>query len=107
MISDYKIRNKEFDMTDYQIFSDSSCDMPSELLTDNDITLIPFYVTFDKENYFKENIEITNSKFYDVLMNEKVFPKTSLPSVVDYMNHRHYYHNTADTIDNRLLAVQV
>lgn len=74
-------------MNDYQIFSDSSCDVPKELLTDNDITLIPFYITFDTENYFKENIEITNQKFYDVLMNEKVFPKTSLPSVVDYMNH--------------------
>ncbi len=74
-------------MTDYQIFSDSSCDVPAELLTVNDIILIPFYVTFDKENYYKENIEITNSKFYDVLMNEKVFPKTSLPSVVDYMSH--------------------
>ncbi len=74
-------------MKDYQIFSDSSCDLPNELLAANDITLVPFYITFDTENYYKENIEITNQKFYDTLMNKKVFPKTSLPSVVDYMNH--------------------
>lgn len=74
-------------MKDYQIFSDSSCDVPSSLLEQYNITLIPFYVTFDQEQYFKENIEITNQKFYEVLSGEKVFPKTSLPSVVDYMNH--------------------
>lgn len=74
-------------MNNYQIFSDSSCDVPSELLSEHNITLIPFYVTFDTANYFKENIEITNHKFYETLMNEKVFPKTSLPSVLDYMNH--------------------
>jgi DegV family protein with EDD domain len=73
-------------MRDYHIFSDSSCDTPDELLKIYNITLIPFYVTFDQENYFKENIEISNQKFYEVLMNEKVFPKTSLPSVLDYVN---------------------
>lgn len=74
-------------MRDYHIFSDSSCDTPEELLREHNITLVPFYVTFDQENYYKENIEITNQKFYDILMNEKVFPKTSLPSVQDYINY--------------------
>ncbi|QHQ61289.1 DegV family EDD domain-containing protein [Anaerocolumna sedimenticola] len=74
-------------MRDYHIFSDSSCDTPEELLSIHNITLVPFYVTFDQENYFKENTEITNQKFYDVLMNQKVFPKTSLPSVQDYINY--------------------
>lgn len=73
-------------MRDYHIFSDSSCDTPEELLKLHDITLIPYYITFDKENYLKENVEISNHKFYDVLLNEKVYPKTSLPSVQDYMN---------------------
>ena len=73
-------------MSNYHIFSDSSCDTPSELLKLYDIDLIPFYITFDQENYYKENIEISNQKFYDILLNEKVFPKTSLPSVQDYIN---------------------
>jgi DegV family protein with EDD domain len=73
-------------MKDYQIFSDSSCDTPPQLLSENNITLIPYYVTFDQENYFKENIEITNSEFYEKLNTGNVFPKTSLPSVQDYIN---------------------
>ena len=72
-------------MKDYQIFSDSSCDMSSSLLMEYDITLVPFYITFDTENYYRENIELTNQRFYEILTTEKVFPKTSLPSVVDYM----------------------
>lgn len=74
-------------MRDYLIFSDSSCDTPQELLHKHNITLVPFYVTFDLENYYKENIDISNEKFYDILLNEKVFPKTSLPSVQDYINY--------------------
>lgn len=74
-------------MRDFRIFSDSSCDIPQELIKENNITLIPFYVSFNQEQYFKENIEISNEKFYDILTTQNVFPKTSLPSVQDYINY--------------------
>lgn len=74
-------------MKDYQIFSDSSCDIPPSLRDEFNITLVPFYITFDQENYFRENIDITNEEFYNKLTNEKIFPKSSLPSVQDYINH--------------------
>ena len=47
--------------------------------------MIPYYITFDKETYYKEHEEISNEEFYKKLAT-KVFPKTSLPSVQDYMN---------------------
>lgn len=72
-------------MKNFQIFSDSACDLPTELVEKYQIKVIPFYITFDKENYFKEHEEITNEEFYQKLA-ERVFPKTSLPSVQDYMN---------------------
>lgn len=72
-------------MKDYQIFSDSSCDTPPSLLMESDVVLVPFYVTFDQENYFRENVEITNKEFYEKLNTGNVFPKTSLPSVQDYI----------------------
>ncbi|MDF2872149.1 MAG: hypothetical protein K0R05_3724 [Anaerocolumna sp.] len=71
-------------MASYHIFSDSSCDTPIELLNLHHITLIPFYVTFDLEHYYKENVEISNEEFYQRLSRDKIFPKTSLPSVMDY-----------------------
>jgi DegV family protein with EDD domain len=72
-------------MKEYQIFSDSSCDLPNCLLNEHNIKLIPFYVSFDRENYYKENIEITNEAFYEKLSSKNVFSTTSLPSVQDYM----------------------
>lgn len=72
-------------MTSYQIFSDSSCDLPDNLLQEHQIKLIPFYVSFDQENYFKENIDITKEEFYTTLASKKVYANTSLPSVQDYI----------------------
>ncbi len=72
-------------MKEYQIFSDSSCDLPELLVKEHGIKLIPFYVTFDQDNYYKENIEITNEEFYEKLSQKNTISTTSLPSVQDYM----------------------
>jgi len=72
-------------MKDFQIFSDSSCDIPVEFVRKYNMRIIPFYVTFDQEHYYKEQEEIRNETFYEKLA-AHVFPKTSLPSVQDYMN---------------------
>jgi len=73
-------------MRPYQLFSDSSCDIPEDLLQKHQISLIPFYVSFDKENYYKENIDITKELFYETLSSGKIYAKTSFPSVQDYIN---------------------
>lgn len=72
-------------MRPYQIFSDSSCDLPDALLQEHQIKQIPFYVSFDQENYYKENIDITIEDFYRALSSKKIYSMTSLPSVQDYM----------------------
>jgi len=74
-------------MTTIKLFSDSSCDTPSELLEQYDITRIPFYVSFDQKQYYKEIEEISIETFYHKLQSEPIFPKTSLPSVQDYIDH--------------------
>lgn len=73
-------------MKEYQIFADSSCDLPDSLLKENNIKLIPFYVSFDHDIYYKENVEITNEEFYDRLSSKNVYASTSLPSVQDYIS---------------------
>lgn len=74
-------------MNPYHIFSDSSCDMPQELVEAGDITIIPYYVSFDKEHYQKELSELTINDFYKKLTEKEVYPKTSLPSIEDFMNY--------------------
>ena len=71
----------------YQIIKDSSCDLSPELVKEKQLHVVPFYISFDEENYFKENEEIKVHEFYQKMVDHPdVFPKTSLPSVEDYMD---------------------
>ena len=74
-------------MSRFVIFSDSSCDLPEDLRIKYDLKVIPFYVSFNKENYLRENIDINVNEFYTKILNDKVIPKTSLPSIDDYINY--------------------
>lgn len=70
----------------YQIITDSSCDLSPELIKEKHLHVVPFYVSFDEENYFKENEELQVHEFYQKMIdNPEVFPKTSLPSVEEYV----------------------
>lgn len=70
----------------YQIITDGSCDLGQEIPMKTGITVVPFYVTFDGENYRKEIEEISVREFYQLMVdNPDQFPKSSLPSVQDYV----------------------
>ena len=73
-------------MSTYKILSDTSCDIPAAVLEQLDVTYVPFHVSFDTVNYLKELQDITPDEFYDKINAEKIYPKTSLPSVQDYMD---------------------
>ena len=45
-----------------------------------------FYISLDMVNYRKELREISREEFFENLIDKKVFPKTSLPSVQDYID---------------------
>ena len=69
----------------FHIISDGSCDLPPELTQQRNITVVPFYVSFDDEHYYKENIDIGIRDFYQQMVDLKgVYPKSSMPSIQDY-----------------------
>lgn len=70
----------------YQIVTDGSCDLPVELAKEKNLLVVPFYVSFDDQNYKKEIAEIGIRDFYEqMVQNPKIFPKSSLPPVQDYV----------------------
>ncbi|MBQ7103371.1 MAG: DegV family protein, partial [Anaerotignum sp.] len=73
-------------MADYQIFSDGACDIGFEKAAELNIQLIPFYVSIDHENYYKEILEIPLEDYFRFMTEEKGYPKTSLPSIQDYID---------------------
>lgn len=70
---------------EYQIISDGSCDLPQEVTKEKQIEVVPFYVSFDEENYKKEMVEIGVRDFYQQMVDHAgVYPKTSCPSPQDF-----------------------
>ena len=72
----------------YQIISDGSCDLPEQLAKEKGVEVVPFYVSFDEKTYYKEIEEMPIRKFYDLMVEKEnvVFPKSSLPSIEDYIS---------------------
>ncbi|MCL2376995.1 MAG: DegV family protein [Defluviitaleaceae bacterium] len=71
----------------FQIISDSSCDFSKYEAKRHGIGIVPFYISFDQENYLKEGIDISKEDFFKRLASEKgLFPKTSQPSPQDYID---------------------
>ncbi|NCB91058.1 MAG: DegV family protein [Clostridia bacterium] len=70
----------------YQIITDGSCDLGQELAEKLGVEVVPFYVSVDETVYKKEIKEVGVREFYEYMIaNPKVFPKSSLPSVEDYI----------------------
>ena len=69
----------------FHIISDGSCDLPTTLTQEKNITVVPFYVSFDEEHYLKETVDIAVRDFYQMMVDKKgVYPKSSMPSIQDY-----------------------
>ena len=63
----------------FQIISDGSCDLPTDLAEEAGISIVPFYVSFDEKNYLKEIREIGIRTFYQQMVeNPGVYPKSSI-----------------------------
>lgn len=71
----------------YKIISDGCCDLTKEVIRQYDLHIIPFYISFDEEHYEKEIEEIAIREVYDRMVGAPdVYPKTSLPSVQNYID---------------------
>lgn len=69
----------------FHIISDGSCDLPARLVQEKNITVVPFYVSFDDTHYLKESVDIGIREFYQQMVDKKgVYPKSSMPSIHDY-----------------------
>ncbi|MDA3733919.1 DegV family protein [Niameybacter massiliensis] len=72
-------------MSEIVLITDTSSDLSDTIVKEFGITRIPFYVSFNQVDYFKEIVEMPIKDFYTKMRESKVFPKTSLPSINDYL----------------------
>ena len=70
-------------MRPIKIISDSTADLPKELIEKYDIEVLPLSVTLG-ENNFKDGVEIHNGDIFKFYEETKGLPKTSAVSVLEY-----------------------
>ena len=60
-----------------KIVTDSTCDIPEDLIKKFGITTVPIIIVFGTETY-RERIDITPEQFYKRLVESKVHPTTAM-----------------------------
>ncbi len=63
-----------------RIVTDSTCDLPEEVVTEHGITVIPVYINIGGKSYL-DNVEISRREFYERLPDYDPPPTTSAPGL--------------------------
>jgi DegV family protein with EDD domain len=70
-------------MAKVAIVTDSSPNIPENIVKENNINVVPLTVIWGDENFY-DGVDITPTEFYQRLEKAKVMPSTSQPSVADF-----------------------
>ncbi|MBE5939381.1 MAG: DegV family protein [Lachnospiraceae bacterium] len=68
-----------------RLYTDSTCDLTKEMLQENNITMVPLYVSLGDELTGRDGVEITPDKIYEWADRAKDTPKTAAFSPDDIM----------------------
>lgn len=86
-----------------KIVTDSTCDLPAELVNENSISVIPMYINFGEQGY-QDGIEITRQEFYQRLPSSEPFPTTAAPGVDSF---KEVYGRLAEEGADEILSIHV
>jgi DegV family protein with EDD domain len=78
-----------------KIITDSSADLPDQIVEELGITVIPLYVRFGEEVY-RDRVTISEDEFYQRLENDPVHPTTVQPGPQDFLE---IYQNVSKNAD--------
>ncbi|MDP6402396.1 MAG: DegV family protein [SAR202 cluster bacterium] len=68
-----------------KVVTDSTSDLHPELAESLGLTVVPLNVHFGTEEYYKDGIDLSADEFYERLVGGTELPKTSQPSVGDFI----------------------
>ena len=86
-----------------QIITDSTSDIPQEVLQGLPIRVLPLYITVNGES-FKDNIDITRKEFYEALPDSDPYPTTAAPSPDQF---KRIYDEAADAGAEAIFSIHI
>ena len=76
-------------MSNIVLISDSSCDLPEALATQYNVEIIPYYVSFNQETYYREITELPLAELLvPILKLQLAFDSITPPQVLLYICYR-------------------
>lgn len=79
------------------IVTDSTCDIPQELIEKYQLQVVPLSVHFG-ENYFLDRLTILPAQFYSMIDKAPAYPSTAQPAYKDFFNRYSYLASHYDSI---------
>jgi len=80
-----------------QVITDSTADIPSEIIKQLNIRIVPIYVRFGDKTY-RDRLDINSEEFYAMLDSSPVHPATSQPNPEDFVGTYSEYCDSSDGI---------
>lgn len=68
-----------------QIVTDSSCDLPQELIQKNDILVVPLQIEIGGQDFI-DGVNLSHQEFFSKMAASPTLPKTSQPSPQSYLD---------------------
>ena len=86
-----------------RIVTDSTCDLPEEIVAQHGITVIPLYINFGLESYL-DGVDLSREAFYARLPDCDPPPSTAMPG---WQAFREAYQHLADEGATEILSVHI
>lgn len=78
------IEQRDPELPEIAILTDSTSDLTPELIGDLDISIIPLKIKLEGDEYYRDGVDITKDEFWTRLTTGDVIPKTSQPSPAEF-----------------------
>ncbi len=86
-----------------RIVTDSTCDLPEEIVSRQSITVVPMYINVGNESYL-DGINLSRAEFYAQLPNYSTTPKTATPGTEAFIQA---YDRLADEGAQAILSIHI
>lgn len=80
-----------------KIFVDSASSIKQDEKEQYGVEILPMQITLGDKHY-TDGVDITIDMFYDALINDKIFPMTSMPSLGEAEEKVHHYTDNGDDV---------
>ena len=81
-----------------KITTDSTSDLPENLLKENNIGVLPLIVTLGEKDFLDNGVDVTEEKIFDYVKETKILPKTAARSCDDYIRFFNQFLQDGDEV---------